>query len=123
MVFRFRAKERLAATHALVSTCGLSVFVFAGEGRLSSLLSGHIVLILRELLAPGGVVFAHFVGHGSPLLGASLGRFSPYKIQKASFELQNLAEGAGGHFWLTDGSEFLSLFFHDSEAPHARASS
>src|ERR1700746_947059 len=53
----FRAKQRLAAAHALVGSGGLGLLILARKGRLGTLLTGYIVLIRRKLFAPRPVVF------------------------------------------------------------------
>src|ERR1041384_185470 len=53
----FRPEQRLPTTDAFIGAGGLGVLVFAAEGRLRSLLSGHKVLIRRKLLPPSMVVF------------------------------------------------------------------
>src|SRR6266852_1670508 len=62
VVFGFRTKQWLATADAFVSPRCIRILVLAGKGRLSPLLPGHMVLILRELFLPGGV-FAYFFTH------------------------------------------------------------
>src|SRR5262249_35966862 len=63
----FRTKQGLAAADALVGTRRLGVFVLAGTRRFGTCLTGHKVLIRRELFPPRGGVLANFLFHHYPL--------------------------------------------------------
>src|ERR1700733_6156114 len=67
MKFRVGGKQRLAAANAVVSPFGFLIFVFTGEGRLSSLLPRDVILIRVQFCAPFGVALAYFLGHGASL--------------------------------------------------------
>src|SRR5579885_297069 len=58
VIFCFRTKQRLTATDARIRSRCFRAFVFPGERRFGSLLTGHIVLIRRELFLPRRIVFA-----------------------------------------------------------------
>src|SRR5580704_18586213 len=67
MKFRIGGKQRLTAADAVVCSFGFLVFVFTGEGRLSSLLPRDVILIGVQFCAPFGVAFAYFFAHGHSL--------------------------------------------------------
>src|SRR6266849_43278 len=70
VVLGFRTKQWLATADAFVRPRHIRILVLASKRRLGPLLPGHIVLILRELFLPCGIVFAYFFTHDSyqPLL-------------------------------------------------------
>src|SRR5271154_32893 len=63
MILRFRAKQRLAATNALIRPWRVGILILAGKGRLGTLEPRHMILIWRELLLPLGVILANLLVH------------------------------------------------------------
>ena len=72
MKFRVGRKQRLAAADAHVGSFGFLVFVFAREGRLSSLLARDVILIVIQFGTPFGVALAYFFAHGDSLHEVSI---------------------------------------------------
>src|ERR1700751_2502341 len=63
MIFRFRAKQRLTATNALIRTRRIGILVLAGKGWLGTFEPRHMILIWRELLLPLGIILANLLVH------------------------------------------------------------
>src|SRR5277367_2030112 len=66
VIFRFRAKQRLTATNALIRARCVGILVLAGKGRLGTFEPRHMILIWRELLLPLGVILANLLVHLDP---------------------------------------------------------
>src|SRR6266478_2392272 len=88
VVFGFRTKQRLATADAFVSPRCIRILVLAGKGRLSPLLPGHMVLILRELFLPSGVVFAYFFTHDFYQSSSGMACAFHYLIQRSASAFQ-----------------------------------
>ena len=67
MEFRVRTEKRLAAADAGIDSIGLGIFVFAGEGRLGSLLARHEKLFVVQLRTPLRIALLDFFAHGDSL--------------------------------------------------------
>src|SRR3984957_14458578 len=85
MIFRVRAEQRLPAAHANERAFRFRVRELATEGRFSSLLAGDVVLLVRQLGFPLGILFLYFVAHDSILRPVS-GEFTARNFERAALD-------------------------------------
>src|SRR6266403_6182197 len=66
VIFRFGAKQRLAAANADVRSRRVGIFILTSSRWLRALSTGHLVLPGRQDLPPFGVSLANFFTHFRP---------------------------------------------------------
>src|SRR6267378_7088168 len=66
VIFRFGAKQRLAAANAEVRSGRVGIFILTSSRWLRALAPGHLVLLGRQDLPPLGVCLANLFAHCRP---------------------------------------------------------